>query len=312
MNKKLSIGVISRVESQTVHRELAREARLRGHSYTQVVFDKADLTQTNLSFNKAELHKYDVLYYRTSLGYVWSLALQKYLTLNNLSAIGLTVQEFPFLNSKAQQAISVASYDVLTPKTIFDKTDKYESIKSQLGPVFVVKACMSSQGKDVHLIRSKEQFDIFIKECSGKEYIYQKYIPHDYDCRIHLVDGKAVCGFRRVQNSDDFRCNVSLGASMEPLGEIDKTTLFPLANKISKLFNLELHVVDFLLSKENGKYYFVEINDNAGWEVSDTDATGVDMSSLVIDFFEKKAEQKNNDKVFKLKHKTNEYVAGRV
>jgi biotin carboxylase len=291
MKKSLNIGVISRVASPTVNRELAREARLRGHRYTQVVFDQADLTQVDLTFDKAELYKYDILYYRTSLGFVWALALQKYLDRHSLRAIGLTVQEFPFLNSKAQQAISVASAGVLTPKTIFDKTGEYDSIESQLGSVFVAKACKSSQGKDVHLIQSKEQFARFFTDCAKKEYIYQEYIPHDYDCRIHLVDGKAVCGYRRVQTSNDFRCNVSLGASMEPLEERDQANLFPLANKISKLFNLELHVVDFLLNKKDGKYYFVEINDNAGWEQSDTDATGVDMSALVIDSFEKKAAQ---------------------
>jgi biotin carboxylase len=286
MKKKLNIGVISRVESQTVHRELAREARLRGHTYTIIVFNKADLTNPDLTFDKAELHNYDVLYYRTSLGFVWALALKEYLARHELSIIGMTVDQFPFLNSKSQQAISVASSGVLTPKTIFDKTGEYESIKAQLGPVFVAKACESSQGKDVHLIISKDQYDLFLKECKNKTYIYQEYIPHDFDCRVHLVGGKAACGYRRVQKADDFRCNVSLGAEMESLEVGDESVLFPIANKISKLFNLELHVVDFLLSKKDGKYYFVEINDNAGWEVSDTDATGVDMSALVIDSFE--------------------------
>lgn len=289
MNKKLNIGVISRVESKGFHEGVGREARRRGHNYTRIVFDKADLTQPDLSFDKAELYKYDVLYYKTSLGFVWSLALQKYLARHNLRIIGMTVQEFPYLNSKAQQAISVASIDIPMPKTIFDMTNNYGSIESELGSVFVAKACESSQGKHVYLIESKDQFDLFIQNRTKNEYIYQEYLPHDYDCRINIIGGKAVCGYRRSQNSDDFRCNVSLGAEIEPLGETDRSILFPWADKISKLFNLELHTVDFLLSKKDGKYYFIEVNDNPGWKVSTSGVTGMDLNALVVDSFEEAA-----------------------
>ena len=308
MNKKLNIGVISRVKSQTIQTELAREAHLRGHCYTRVVFDEADLTQADATFAKAKLLKYDVLYYRTSLGPVWALALQKYLTRHNRRAINLIAMEFPFLDDKAQQALSAASSGVLTPKTIIDKSYEYASIEAQLGSVFVAKAGISSQGKDVHLIRSKAEFDAFIEKRTKKEYVYQEYMPHDYDCRIHLVDGKAVCGFRRVQNSEDFRCNVSLGACMEPLGAEDQSALFPLANKLSKSLNLQLHVVDFLLNKEDGKYYFVEINDNPGWETSDGEATGVDISALVIDSFERIVALENKKKVFELGYLRKEFA----
>jgi glutathione synthase/RimK-type ligase-like ATP-grasp enzyme len=297
MTRRLNIGVISRIQSQTVNQELAREARLRGHDYDQVVFDVADLSNPEATFIKADVLKYDVLYYRTSLGPVWSLALQNYLARHNRRAINLKAIEFPFMHDKAQQALSVSSAGIEAPKTVLDTTKNYDSIASQLGPVFVAKARVSSQGKDVKLIRTKQEFEIFLGQ-SRKEYLYQEYIPHDYDCRVHLVGGQAVCGYRRVQRSDDFRCNVSLGADMEKLEVEEKATLFALANKVSALFGLELHAVDFLLSKKDGKYYFVEINDNPGWETSDTLATEADMSSLVIDLFEKIAEQKNSLGVF--------------
>jgi RimK family alpha-L-glutamate ligase len=287
MNSPLRIGVISRVASATVSVELATEAKKRGHHYEQIIFDSSPVSQAETAFVEAGLLDYDVLYYRTSLGLVWAQALQHYITKHSRRAINLNVTEFPFLNDKSFQTLAVADSGILTPKTILDNKNDYGTIINKIGTPFVAKACNSSQGKDVHLINSENDFDAFLSNRVKSSYIYQEFISHDYDCRIHLVDGTAVAGYGRIQTSDDFRCNVSLGARMESLDVAEEAVLFQLANKVSKVFGLELHAVDFLKSTKNGKYYFVEINNNPGWETSDTDATGVDMSAVVVDSFEK-------------------------
>jgi len=286
MKHKLRIGVISRIASATITNELSREAKVRGHHYDQIIFDTADLGQSDEAFTEANLLSYDILYYRSSLGLVWARALQHYLARHNRRAINLTAVEFPFLNDKAFQALAMETSEIPTPKTTVDTRGSFLEIATQIGAPFVAKACNSSQGKDVHLIHTEQEYKVFVATRTKKAYIFQEYVPHDYDCRIHLVNGQAVGGFRRVQTSSDFRCNVSLGATMEPLEVSEEAILSTLSNKVAKLFNLELHVVDFLKSKKDGKYYFVEINNNPGWETSDTEATGIDMSSLVMDSFE--------------------------
>ena len=287
MNNFLRIGVISRVASATVSVELAREAKKRGHQYEQIVFDSCPVAQAEEAFIQAKLLDFDVLYYRTSLGIVWAQALQHYLSKHGKRAINLNAIEFPFLNDKSFQSLAVAKAGILTPQTILDSNNDYKTIVTKVGTPFVAKACNSSQGKDVHLINSPDEFRSFLKTRTKTSYIYQEFISHDYDCRIHLVGGQAAAGYGRVQSSDDFRCNVSLGARMESLDIVEEAILFRLANNVARVFNLELQAVDFLKNTTDGKYYFVEINNNPGWETSDTDATGVDLSAAVIDSFEK-------------------------
>jgi RimK family alpha-L-glutamate ligase len=290
MTKELRIGVISRISSKTIDTELAREARLRGHSYDRIAFDTVDLTQTERMFRDAKLLTYDVLYYRTSLGSVWARALERYLATYGRRAVNLVAIQFPFLNDKALQALTVSMAGILTPKTILDATYKYETITQELGTPFVAKRKESSQGKGVYLIHSEDAFRVKVERKDRNKYVYQEFIPHDYDCRIHLIDGKAAAGYRRIHCAEDFRCNVSLGASMEPLSSKDEEVLYPLAERVADVFGLEMHVVDFMVHKETKEYYFVEINDNPGWEMSDMEATGVDMSAKVIDSFEKACE----------------------
>jgi glutathione synthase/RimK-type ligase-like ATP-grasp enzyme len=286
MKDKLRIGVISRVNSKTVGEELAGEVRRRGHTYDQIVFETVNLTDSKKTFDAANLLSYDVLYYRTSLGPIWARALQRYLTENDRRAINLIAVEFPFLNNKALQALKAGAAGMRTPITIVDATNSYDTIAHELGSPFVAKATDSAQGKDVHLIRSDADLAALVEARVHDDYLYQQYVAHAYDCRIHLIGGKPVAGYRRMQCVDDFRCNVSLGAEMQPLSKEDEVTLFPLAEQVADIFGLELHVVDFLLGKDDGKYYFVEVNENPGWESSDEEATGVDMSALVVDYFE--------------------------
>jgi len=296
MAEKIHIGVVSRLTSGTIDKELAQEARKRGHRYEQIVFDTVNITKVEKTFEALHLLDYDVLYYRTSLGIVWARALQRYLLHSGRRAINLRAVELPFLGDKSLQTLAVATAGIRTPVTVLDATQSHDAIVEEVGTPFVAKANNSAQGRDVHLIHTEEEFKVLLKERQHTDYLYQEYVAHEYDCRIHLVAGKPVAGYRRMKMINDFRCNVSLGAEMMPLSEADKTALFPLAEQVADLLKLDLHVVDFLRSKESGEYYFVEINDNPGWGLSDKDATGVDMSALVIDYFERVAAEHKRDK----------------
>ena len=292
MTQELRIGVISRVSSKTIDTELAREARMRGHTYDRIAFDTVDLTRVERVFEDAKLLTYDVLYYRTSLGPVWARALDRYLKRHGRHAVNLLAGTFPFLADKSSQALTVAAEGVLMPKTLLDTTYSYETIVREIGTPFVAKRKESAQGRDVHLIHSEEEFLETVPKDKSNKYLYQEFIPHEYDCRVHLINGKPVAGYRRMRCKDDFRCNVSLGARMRPLLPGDTKQLYLLAERISGMFGLEMHVVDFMVHKKTNEYYFVEINDNPGWETSDKEATGVDMSARVIDSFEKACELK--------------------
>ncbi len=284
--KKIRIGVISRVQSDTIDLALKKEAEKRGHTYTKIVFSTEDVTDAENILTQAGLLEYDVLYYRTSLGYVWAQVIEAYLSKHKKEALNLQYITHAFLEKKTYQTATVSRENVLTPKTVLDTSNDFKTIASKLGSPFVVKADVSSQGRDVHLVHSEKEFMTTSSKSLRKPCFYQEYIPHEYDCRVHLVGGKPVASYRRVPNSGEFRSNVSLGGRMEALSNEDKNALYPLAEQVAKILNLDLHVVDFMRSKITGKYYFTEVNSNPGWNKWNPNATGVNMNSLVMDYFE--------------------------
>ena len=250
-------------------------------------FNFADITNPESVFEDAKLLDYDVLYYRTSIGSIWAQALEKYLAKHRKRAINLDILTHPYRYYKTYQAYVAGKSGVKTPKTILDTTGSYEKISKSLGGTFVVKADISAQGRDVHLVHSEEEFLPYAENQSEKEYFYQEYIPHDFDCRVHMIEGKPVASYRRVPVDGDFRTNVSRGAQMEPVDESMQKDLYPLAEKITQSMELNICAVDFIVRNTDGEYFFTEVNLNPGWELSDQDATGVHMSALVIDYFEK-------------------------
>lgn len=290
----IRIGVMSRLASPTVSKELAREAALRGHEYHRITFDTADITSLERAFASSNLLSYDVLYYRTSLCVSWQQALERFLAKHGRRAVNLDAITHPFLEQKIYQTQATAAAGIQTPKTLIGESPDFHTIAQSLGAPFVMKASDSARGMDVHKITTEEKLEAVRHKGAGKEYFYQEYVPHKHDCRVHLVGGKAVAGYRRVPVPGDFRCNVSRGAAMESLCAEEKESMFPLAERISTLFGLNMHAVDFLTSTTNNECYFVEINNNPGWETSDKDATGVDMSKLAIDYFEKLAAQRKH------------------
>jgi hypothetical protein len=289
MSKIISVGLISSVDSGTVIMELMPEAERRGHKFTQIVFDQAELTSTREVFEQKNLLSFDVLYYRTGLGNVWARELELFLKDNNRIAINLDVVNHPYRNYKTQQILQAARTDVMMPKTIVGKNCNYENIKKVLGSKFIIKADRSSGGRDVHIIESGEEFTSLDNDCELNDYLYQEYLPHDHDFRIHLIDGKAIAAYKRVPVKGDFRTNVTIGGSMHSVTDEVKEVLYPAAEKVASLLGLNICAVDFLERSTDGAYFFMETNINPGWENSDTEATGVNMSSLVVDYFEQLA-----------------------
>ncbi|MEY3784159.1 MAG: hypothetical protein RLZZ230_481 [Candidatus Parcubacteria bacterium] len=73
---------------------------------------------------------------------------------------------------------------------------------------------------------------------------------------------------------------------MHPVEERYVERLTAKAKIAAALFNFEIIAVDFMLHSETGEFYFTEINLNPGWEISDKLATGVDLTTKTVDYFE--------------------------
>lgn len=289
----IRIGFISRLDSGAVEERLSAEATKRGHTFTRIVFSSVEISSGHKTFEEANLLSYDVLYYRTTLGYGWAYELEGYLRQHGRTAINLGSISHPYRQYKTNQTLAAVTAGLQVPKTIIDSRGTYSELVKQFGAKFIIKADNSSQGKDVHLVLSEEEFDAFEKKEKKKSYFYQEYIPHAYDYRVYVIGGHAVAAQKRTPAPNDFRTNMTQGASAGAVSVESKKEIDPPAERIATALGLDICVVDFLRRTTDGLLFFLEVNDNPGWDYL-TDDVGVDMAALVVDFFEKVAELKVN------------------
>lgn len=287
--KSLSIAILTQIESPTISANLKPALEARGHKV--FVYDISSVFLHTFTDNALveSLLQNDVVYYRTGLSPDVAACLEVYLKANDISCVNLSFCQHPFMAAKTYQVLTAAAAGVLTPKTLHDRTSTFEKIAGKIGSPFVAKANRSSQGKDVHLIKNQTDLDAIAPDLKLLEYFFQEYIPHNSEYRVHVVGDKAPAMYQRIPASGDFRSNVSRGGSMVAVEEDHREVLAREAISIAALFGFAITAVDFMKHSETGEFYFTEINLNPGWETSDRDATGVDLSEVVTDFLTQSA-----------------------
>jgi RimK family alpha-L-glutamate ligase len=283
----MKIAILAKEKSNTVESELVPVARARGHECAIVTFPAIDISDFDNDPNVQRLLDYDVIYYRTGLGAVGSRFLKEFLAKHGRRAQNLGPGTHACDTQKTYQMLKAARAGVRIAKTVVDSSGSFDVMTSSLGSPFVAKPDQGSQGRGVRLVHSAEEFTDVEALSEDNDYIYQSFIDHTHDYRVHIVGGKAVATYSRVPVDGDFRTNLSRGGSMHQVDDTLKDELYLLAEKINALFGADISAVDFLPSETDGQLYFAEINDNPGWELSDKEATGVDMTALVLDYFER-------------------------
>jgi RimK family alpha-L-glutamate ligase len=168
-------------------------------------------------------------------------AIDKYLTLARLRAADLRVPA------------------TITCQTQREAMDAFE----QLGGDVVVKPLFGSEGRGITRISDTAlaQRAFHLLEQLGAVIYLQEFIAHHgWDCRL-LVIGSQVLAMRR-HNPDDWRTNVSRGATTEPWrADADAQCL---ARRAADAVGTPLAGVD-LLPGRDGMLYVLEVNAVPGW-----------------------------------------------
>lgn len=292
MSKLLRIAILARTESATVTDELAPVIRARGH--TLDIIDLASVTLSMLADDPAihALTSYDVVYYRTCGVYPTVPALLPEIMRQSGIPLLNGIQDIhAFFDRKTYQTALVSTHLNITPKTALDADKDFTRLTRTLGAPFVAKADISSQGRDVHLIHTAEELAALPPLQGDNLYLYQSYIPHSCDYRVHVLGSKAIATYARRPSEGDFRSNVSRGGTMEAVPAELTARVFDIAEKVNALFKLDIAAIDFLLSDDDGKLYFSEINANPGWQGHNRDQTGIDMNEVVADYIEAAAKR---------------------
>lgn len=91
------------------------------------------------------------------------------------------------------------------------------NLEKELSYPFIAKKWYGSEGKQVFLIKSRNDLNELIKQEQGKELLFQKYYSecHGKDIRINIVGNKVISAMKRTSLTGDFRSNTSIGGKAE-------------------------------------------------------------------------------------------------
>ena len=188
--------------------------------------------------------------------------------------------------SKINTYLSLSKANIAFPKTMFFPTIKdkrYSFISETLWTPFITKTINGQQGKWVYLTTSEDEFETLKKEHTKDKFLFQEFIPNDWDIRVLILWDKILWSIKRTAQAWEFRNNVALWWSAEKI-EISKR-IGELALNASKLLWLQIAGVDIIIHKETQKPYILEVNRSPEFEWF-MEATGIHVAENIISFLE--------------------------
>lgn len=130
----------------------------------------------------------------------------------------------------------------------------------------VVKLLSGSKGVGVFIIDSekslKSVLQVMWKVDENAELLMQEFIAAEYNIRVHVLGDKVIAAMKRFVIKDDFRSNYSLGSEIESI-DLEKPHK-EICIKAAKAVGALWAGVDMIISKEDQKPYFLEINSSPG------------------------------------------------
>ncbi len=183
--------------------------------------------------------------------------------------------------NKYQQLRDIKSLDFLVPKYVLGTALlPYEEVVREVGTPFVAKGLESSMGDQISLVESLEDYRRLLDTYGPeKELLFEEYISTSYgrDMRIFSLRGKVIAGMVR-KSQGDFRANVALGASVEPLQITPAIEM--IAHAIYLYSCVDFVGIDLLFGED--KPWFCEINVMPGLEGIEA-SSGKNIAGMIME-----------------------------
>jgi len=175
-------------------------------------------------------------------------------------------------HSKLTDFVALALQNISIPRTFFTRNQRlkkrYSQVVKYLGEPFIIKACRSTWGKGVYLIKNEVDFNKLMHQLPhSRHYVCQKFIPNKFDYRVSLSFNEVVSCERRRRNAEtaEFRNNAHLGATEEFFAPCElPEPVAELAINASKVLKLDWCGVDIVPDLEEKNFYILEVNRNPG------------------------------------------------
>jgi len=218
--------------------------------------------KVTVEYNNNDITNYDFVF----LASFWKIRDIAYATSMYLTAQGIKHTQIEISGSKLTDQMTFTLNNIPSPNTFFINSKvptKYiKDIEEICGYPLIIKDRKGRMGKNTFLIKDqKELIDQISKNKSHIRYLYQQYIPNNYDWGILISKGQVVAVEKSYPKKDEFRNNAYNGAkeiflSVSECPESIKT----IAKNAAKAIGLDWCRVDLIVDKNTNKPYVLEVN----------------------------------------------------
>lgn len=215
--------------------------------------------------NGIDIRNFDLIYFRNTQKFQpFSSTIAQYLVANNIKFIDSHNYNVTAYD-KLVQMMLLQINNLPTPKTLFMSPEMLpeasDKLFSYFGDKFIMKACFASHGNHNYLIKSKTEYLNIVTENPDKLFLFQEFIPNDYDYRLVTLGFRVeVIKKRSRVNTDSHLNNRYQGAVVEFVDKNGLDEIIKISEKAAELYKTEVAGVDVVIDKTNNKSYILEVN----------------------------------------------------
>jgi len=264
----LAVGINTPAEEKIIIQEKLRlkDITLDTASIKDIIFEIIN-GKITVDIKGKDLKQYNYVWIQSG----WNTTHMAYLLHLYLKSQHIPHNKTNSHNTKLSDIFSLAYKGVLVPNTYFHNglhvsPENITEIADICKLPCIYKTSLGSLGCNVFLIDREEEIKQTIKE-NGKynRYIFQQYIPNDFDYRVVIANGKSTSVCKRTRVTDKFRNNVALGACEEFIKIKDvPTEVIDIAIQSANALKLKWAGVDVVTDKDTGENYILEVNRRPG------------------------------------------------
>lgn len=290
----MKILIVGKVVTNQADR-LTEEGRKRGHKVENCSSYDLTIKTENSKFEPwvkgLDLTTYDLIYLLTVGKRKW----EWYVACNFLKEkYGVKVIEekmiddnFKVYHTATTELANQVKKDINFPKTTVILSSKtLKDVLLEFKYPVVIKNSYQQRGLGVYKANSYEDAKEIVSEDKASDsFLIREFIPNKGDIRVFTVGFRAVAAMRRIPPKDDFRSNISRGATAEVFDLYKNPEIKKIGEKVAKMNHTQIAGVDIMVHKETKIPYVLEINRSPQFRGLEK-YTNVNVALKIIEYFE--------------------------
>ncbi len=147
-------------------------------------------------------------------------------------------------------------------------SEKFEEALNMFQSPVIIKATSGRKGKNILLVSNKDDIQkILVDSNENLSFLYQKYIPNQFDYRLLVLGDTARVAIKRTrQDPNKYVNNASQGAKEEFFDpKLLPKEIIDMAEKSASVLQRQVAGVDIIVNEDTGEPYILEANPAPGF-----------------------------------------------